>query len=128
VKEVALRHTHMRKVGGVAVVAPKGSLVGGDETEELRQLLSDLAESGNRCLVVNFKFVEFITSIALGVFAQANATYRNRNGEIAVCHLDTKVNNIFVVTKLIFLFDHHDTEEQAIAALAGREGGCPDGA
>ncbi len=126
-REVALKHIRMKKVGGVAVVTPKGNLVGGDETEELRLLLNDLAEAGNRCLVVNFQDVGFITSIALGVFAQANASYRNRQGEIALCHLDAKVNNIFIVTKLSFLFDHHDTEEKAIAALAGRQGGCPEG-
>jgi anti-sigma B factor antagonist len=125
-KNTALKYMRVKRVGGVAVVAPRVNLVGGDETDELRQLLTDLAEDGNRCLVVNFRDVEFITSIALGVFAQANATYRNRKGEIAICHTDAKVNNVFVVTRLIMLFEHHDTEEQAIAAFMARPGGCPD--
>lgn len=116
-KDNALRHTRTRKVGPVVVLAPKGNLVGGDETEELRQLLTELAESGDRRVVVNFMDVAFINSIALGVFAQANATYRNRRGRIALCHLDDKVSNIFVVTKLVFLFDHFDTEAKAIEAL-----------
>jgi anti-sigma B factor antagonist len=118
--KVALKHIRLRKVGSVAVIAPKGNLVGGDETDELRELLADLAGAGNCWLVVNFRDVTFITSIALGVFAHANATFRNRGGEIAICHTDAKVSNIFVVTKLIFLFDHHDNEDRAIAALAAK--------
>ena len=130
----ALKHIRLRKLGNVAVIAPKGNLVGGDETDELRELLADLAEAGHKWLVVNFRDVTFITSIALGVFAHATATFRNRGGEIAICHTDAKVSNIFVVTKLIFLFDHHDSEDQAIDTLAAKaaaqtglaQAGAPD--
>ena len=70
--KVALKHLRLKKVGSVAVIAPKGNLVGGDETDELRELLADLAEAGHRWLVVNFRDVTFITSIAaLGIAAAA---------------------------------------------------------
>ena len=126
VKETSWKHVRMRRVGGVALISPKHNLIGGDETDELRQVIKELVEAGNRCLVVNFREVEFITSMGLGVFAEANATYRNRNGEVRLCQLGTRVNSIFVITKLIMLFDHHANEEEAIAAFAGKQGGCPD--
>src|SRR5947207_8238828 len=42
-----------RQVGPIVILAPKGYLTGGDETEELEQTIKTLAEGGNKALVVN---------------------------------------------------------------------------
>jgi hypothetical protein len=44
--------------------------------------------------------------------------YKGRSGEIKLCGLGKRMKSIFVMTKLIMLFDHHDGEEQALAAFA----------
>ena len=37
-----------RQAGPIVILAPKGYLTGGDETEELEQTIKNLAEGGNK--------------------------------------------------------------------------------
>ena len=39
--------------GSVALLEPKGSLIGGDETEHLRGAVTDLFEQGNGNMVID---------------------------------------------------------------------------
>ena len=41
-----------------------------------------------------------------------------RGGEIKLCGLGKRLKDLFTMTKLIMVFDHHDGEDQAVAAFA----------
>jgi anti-anti-sigma regulatory factor len=45
------------------------------------------------------------------------ANYKGRGGQIKLCSLSKRLHDLFTMTRLINVFDHHDTEEQAIAAF-----------
>ena len=45
------------------------------------------------------------------------ASYKSRGGEIKLCMLGKRLKDLFTMTKLIMVFDHHDSEEEAIAAF-----------
>ena len=55
---------------------------------------------------------------ALGVLMRGYANYRGRGGEIKLCGLGKRIKDLFTMTKLIMVFDHHETEDEAIAAFA----------
>jgi anti-anti-sigma regulatory factor len=50
------------------------------------------------------------------------ANYRSRGGEIRLCGLGKRIKDLFTMTKLIMVFDHHETEEQALASFAVEAG------
>ena len=110
-----------RQVGDVVVLAPKGYLTGGDETDELEQAIKALGEAGNKHLVINLGETQHLNSTALGVLISAHSSYVRRGGQMKLCSVDQRIQNIFVITKLSMVFDVYPTEEQAIASFAERE-------
>ncbi len=107
-----------RAVRSITVLYPKGSFFGDRETEELEKALMDEAATGNTHLILNMKECQALNSIAIGVLMRAYANYRGRGGEVKLCGLGKKLHDLFVMTKLIMVFDHHETEELALAAFA----------
>lgn len=107
-----------REVQGVVVLHPKGSFFGDQETDDLQKALVDEAAGGNTRLVLNMSECLALNSIAIGVLMRAYANYKGRGGQIKLCGLSKRLHDLFTMTKLIHVFDHHDTEEQALAAFA----------
>jgi anti-sigma B factor antagonist len=110
-----------RQVGNIAVLTPKGYLTGGEETDELEQAIKALGESGNKHLVINLSETQHLNSTALGVLISAHSNYVRRSGQMKLCSVDKRIENIFVITKLSMVFDVYPNEEQAIASFAERE-------
>ena len=108
----------LKELGPISVLYPKGSFFGDRETDDLQKALMDRAAANNTRLVVNLKDCQALNSIAIGVLMRAYANYRGRGGEIKLCGLGKRIKDLFTMTKLIMVFDHHETEEQAVAAFA----------
>ncbi len=107
-----------KALGPVTVIGLRGSFFGDRETDELEKALLDEAASGNTQLVVDMRECDALNSIAIGVLMRAYANYKGRGGEIKLCGLGQKLNSLFVMTKLIMLFDHHSDCDAAVAAFA----------
>jgi anti-sigma B factor antagonist len=107
-----------KQIRSITVLYPKGSFFGDRETDELQKVIMDEAASGNTSLVLNLRDCQALNSIAIGVLMRAYTNYRGRNGEIKLCGLGKRIKDLFTMTKLIMVFDHHESEEQAVAAFA----------
>src|SRR5262245_57449741 len=107
-----------RDVRTIVVLEMRGSFFGDRETDELSEAIMGAAASGNERLVLNMTECQALNSIAIGVLMRGFANYKSRGGEIKLCGLGKRIKDLFTMTKLIMVFDHHDTEEQAIAAFA----------
>ncbi|HEY2954601.1 MAG TPA: STAS domain-containing protein [Candidatus Eisenbacteria bacterium] len=110
-----------REVGNITILMPKGYLTGGDETEELETAIKSLIEQGNKNLVINLAETQHLNSTALGVLISAHSNYVRRGGQMKLCAVDKRIENIFVITKLSLVFDVYPSEEQAVASFAERE-------
>jgi anti-sigma B factor antagonist len=102
--------------GNVVVLEPKGSLIGGDETTELKNLMNSLQEKGNMKLIVDLADVSYLNSSAIGVLTVAHNSYKKRGGKLILCNVNKSVSNIFLVTKLATIFLTEDSREDAIFA------------
>ena len=110
-----------RQVGTIAILVPHGYLTGDDETDKLEQGIKTLSEGGNKHLVINLGETQHLNSTALGVLISAHSNYVRRGGQMKLCSVDKRIENIFVITKLSLVFDVYATEEQAIASFAEPE-------
>jgi anti-sigma B factor antagonist len=110
-----------RQVGDIAVLAPKGYLTGGEETDELQRAIKTLGDAGNKHLLINLGETQHLNSTALGVLISAHSSYVKRGGQMKLCSVDKRIENIFVITKLSLVFDVYPNEEQALASFAERE-------
>jgi len=107
-----------REVGTIVILEPKGYLTGGDETDELETTIRELSEGGNKHLVLNLGQTQHLNSTALGVLIQAHSNYVKRGGQMKLCAVDSRIQNIFVITKLSLVFDVYPKEDQAVASFS----------
>ena len=107
-----------KAVGAIVVLYPRGSFFGDNETDDLQKAIMDEAAGGNQKLVLNMSECQALNSIAIGVLMRGYSNYKSRGGEIKLCGLGKRLRDLFTMTKLIMVFDHHDTEDQAVAAFA----------
>lgn len=106
-----------RQIQSVVVLALRGNFYGDTETDELQKAIMDEAAAGNTRMILDLSQCSAMTSIAIGVLMRGYANYRSRGGEIKLVGLGKRLKDLFVMTKLIMLFDHHDSVEEAIAAF-----------
>ena len=107
-----------RQVGTVVILYPRGNFFGDHETDELQKAIMDEAAGGNVRLILNMTECQALNSIAIGVLMRGYANYRSRGGEIRLCGLGKRLNDLFTMTKLIYVFGHHSSEEEALASFA----------
>ena len=107
-----------REVRSITVVYPKGRFYGDAETDELESCIMTEANAGNTMLVINLQECDALNSVAIGVLMRGYANYRSRGGEVKLCCLGKRLKDLFTMTKLIMVFDHHDTEDEALASFA----------
>jgi anti-sigma B factor antagonist len=106
-----------REVRSIVILSLKGRFYGDSETDELEKQIMAEAAAGNKMLVLNLAECDALSSVPIGVLMRGYANYKSRGGEVKLCSLGKRIKDLFVMTKLIMVFDHHDTEEQAIAAF-----------
>jgi anti-sigma B factor antagonist len=104
--------------GAVAVIEVKGSLVGGEETDELRAATTDFLEQGNRKLIIDLGKVTYLNSTAIGVLVSTHMKYTQNKGLVKLCGINKNISNIFVITKLTMVFDVCETREEAVKSFA----------
>ncbi len=105
------------QIGGV-VLHLKGQFLGGEETDQLRDTLKEIALTDKNRIIINLEKTTYLNSTALGVLISAHSTFIKRQGKIILCNLDKSLENIFVITKLITVFTITDTLKNAIKLLS----------
>lgn len=98
----------------IAVLEPRGSLIGGTETDDLKQKAQDLIEQGNRKLIIDMGSVAYINSTGIGALVSIHSLYEKAQGNVKLCNLGKSVQNVFVITKLTSVFDIEEDRKQAI--------------
>lgn len=99
---------------GVAIIEPRGSLIGGNEIDELKVTARELLDKGNRKLLIDLKSVDYVNSSGIGALVSILTSYKNNHGMVKLCGMGKGVQNIFVITKLTSVFDVEDTREAAL--------------
>jgi len=98
----------------IAVIEPRGSLIGGEETDELKAKARDLLEQGNRKLVLDLGGVSYINSSGIGAWVGIHTMYTKAGGKIKLCEMGKGVQNVFVITRLASVFDLEETRDAAV--------------
>lgn len=103
--------------GGIGLIEAKGSLVGGEETDRLRQAVAGFIDREYQKLIIDLSGVTFMNSTAIGVLVGAHTSYRKKGWRISLCGVNKNINSIFVITKLTLVFDVFDTQQEAVEKM-----------
>jgi len=103
---------------GVAILELKGKLMGGDETTEVHKRVKELVANDVKKVVIDLGHVAWMNSTGLGVLMSSLTTMKNSEGELKLARATEKVKSLFMVTKLITIFETFDTVEDAVDSFS----------
>ncbi len=107
----------IKEIDDIAVMTVKGNLMGGNETIEIHEKVKGMIEEGKLKVVIDLAHVKWMNSSGLGTLMGCLTSLKNANGELKLSGVTEKVKSLFMITKLITLFETYDTADEAINAF-----------
>ena len=107
-----------RQVGDVILVDVSGRITLGEGNVMLREIVRELADKGNKRIVLNLAGVNYIDSSGMGELVKTHTTIRNNGGELKLASLSKRVHDLLQMTRLSSVFDIHKDENSAIQSLS----------
>jgi len=111
--------TVTRMVGGVTVLDISGRITLGEGNVILREIVLELAEKGEKAIVLNLGEVHYIDSSGVGELVKAHTTIRNKGGQLKLTNLNKRVHDLLQMTRLSAVFDIEKDETSAIESFGG---------
>ena len=106
-----------RTVDGILAVGCSGRIVFGEESSFLREEVKKAIQEDNKRIVLNLSEVNYIDSGGLGTLVALHTTALNAGGAIKLANLTKRVGDLLQVTKLLTVFDVHDSEYKALESF-----------
>jgi anti-sigma B factor antagonist len=107
-----------RKVGDVTIVDISGKLVATDNPGRLKDKVTSLVFQGEKRIVLNLANVSYVDSSGLGEMVACHGSAVRNGGEVKLANAAKRINDLLVMTKLLTVFDAHDSEDAAIKAFS----------
>ncbi|HYP27685.1 MAG TPA: STAS domain-containing protein [Blastocatellia bacterium] len=111
---------HERTLNDVTVIDLEGQFVLGGEGQ-FRGLVTTNIEAGGRKLIINMAKVNYMDSSGLGELISTFTQMRKVSGDMKLLHLNKRLNDLLVITKLITVFETFDSEAAAISSFIPRQ-------
>jgi anti-anti-sigma factor len=106
-----------REANGVHILAPQGKVTLGDGDQELGEAVRQALEDGHRKILIDFTKVSNLDSSGLGELVGCYTSIKNRQGELRICGLNSRIFNLMQMTSLHSVFEVRDTEAEALAGF-----------
>jgi anti-sigma B factor antagonist len=106
----------VRLVGEVSVIRCTGSIVMGTGSTALFDLVEERLTRA-RGVVLQLAGIDYIDSSGLGLLVRLLRRIETAHGRLALCLLPPRVALLLSTTKIQSIFEIHESEEEAIAAL-----------
>lgn len=106
-----------RTVDGILAIVCNGRIVFGEEAAMLRDEVRQAITNGQKRVVLNLSEVNYIDSGGLGTLVALHTTAHNAGGTIKLANLTKRVGDLLQVTKLLTVFEVHNSEYEALEAF-----------
>ena len=107
----------VRKSGDIAVAEILKQEITMYEIEKVKEEFSEILEKDAKNIVVNFKNLDFISSLVLAATVYLLKLVKDKGGKLKFCELRAKVKEVFEITNLDKVFEIYPTEKAAISAF-----------
>ncbi|MFZ0803613.1 MAG: STAS domain-containing protein [Terriglobales bacterium] len=108
-----------RVLGNVAVIDLSGRITVGEGNVALREMVRELAEKGQKNIVLNLGEVHYVDSSGVGELVKAHTTIKNQGGELKLANLSKRVHDLLELTRLSAIFAIEKDEASAIRSFQG---------
>ena len=105
-----------KRIGDVSVVALKGRILLGEESNSLRERVQSLICEGRK-IVLNMANVTYIDSTGLGILVAAHVSAKKQGTALHLSDLGNKFHDLLQLTRLLTVFSVYATEAEAISSF-----------
>lgn len=106
-----------RVVKDVAIIDATGGFTLGEDTQEFRDRVEELADAGFRKILINLAAVSYMDSSALGELTAACTSFRKEGGDVKLLHLTKRTIDLLMITKLVTLFEVFEDEDAGVESF-----------
>ncbi len=103
--------------GEVMILLLSGKIMGGEDNDLFHNQIKTLITAGYVDVILNLGKVNWINSTGLGVLVSGFHTLKKNGGQMRICDVTDRIDNILNVTQLKLVFETYDTEAAALASL-----------
>ena len=104
--------------GDIVVFNVSGKIMGGEETTMFHGKMHEYIQRNKKNVVIDLAKVEWMNSVGLGMLISALTTVKNSGGRLVLANI-TKIESILTITRLITVFEHYDSRDDALKSFAG---------
>lgn len=98
----------------VLILTIKGKVMGGPEASIFQDTIKAEIARGHRRFIFDLGGVDWMNSSGLGILIGGLTTIKNADGELKLANVTEKIQSLFMITKLVTIFDSHETVEDAL--------------
>ena len=99
----------------IQILCPEGRITLGDGDQELGEAIRAELEKGARKIVIDFSKVSYMDSSGVGELVGCFTSIKNKNGDLRICGMNSKIFGLMKMTSLHSVFEVRDTEAEALA-------------
>lgn len=107
-----------RRVGEVAVVDLAGKLTCTDGPGLVKDKVTSLVYQGHKNIVLNLADITYVDSSGLGELVACHLTAERGGATIKLANAGYRIQDLLVLTKLLTIFESHQSETTAIDSFA----------
>jgi len=105
------------KQDNLAVISLSGSLIERSQAEALLHKAEELVQEGVFKWAIDLQKLDYMNSSGLNTLIQLLTKARNAGGEAVLYHMNKKINELMLITKLHTLFKIAESKEEVNALL-----------
>jgi len=102
--------------GEIAIIEVSGKIMGGEETTMFHGKIHEFISGNKKNIVVDLEKVDWMNSVGLGMLISALTTVKNAGGRLVLSNI-TKIESILTITRLISVFEHYDSRDEAVKSF-----------
>ncbi|MCD4776378.1 MAG: STAS domain-containing protein [Candidatus Aegiribacteria sp.] len=100
--------------GDILLIALSGKVIGGPELMEVKDVFQKAVDQDKKKIVLNLGKVNWMDSSGLGVIVSGHTTLSRAGGALKILNATKKIHELFIITKLITIFDTYSDEQKAL--------------
>jgi len=106
-----------RTIDDVVVAKIHGDILLNGSGPALAERMRSLLEQDRRCIVLDLGDVRYVDSGGIGELVESFSAARNRGGAIKLARVTRRLNDLFVIAKLLNVFECFETEDEAVESF-----------
>ena len=102
---------------GIVIFELSGQILSNDDSSNIHKEVIECIEKEKLKIVFEMKELEYINSTGLNFIISSFTKLRNAGGELTICCISKKVEELLIITKLNTIFSTYETLEKALESF-----------